>query len=165
MADRRLDQLDPLAGPLAGADQLLVSDASQTDGALKTRRVPVSTVLDARGYRPGPIQNAFAGADLAAAEAARDAYQAANNDWLEKYVENLSARPRFAVKLIPAAGAVVWQELASGAAAGQVTERTFFVADNTDDLIYRVSRPAPQVAWTHPAAVATSPRALAVWSR
>ena len=163
MADRRVDQLDPLSGALAGDDQLLVADASEQDAAERTRRVSVSAVLDARGYRPGPPQNVFVGADAAAAAAARDAYAAANNDaWYARYVANLDSRPRYAVKLEPASGDAVWQELASGIAAGPVTAPVFYLADNTDSRIYRVSITPPAAAWTHEASVATSPRGLAV---
>ena len=116
-------------------------------------------------YVVGPDQYTFTGATEAAAQAARDAYALApaNSAWLARYVENLTANPRFAIKLELTGADDVWETLSSGRADRDTNGRVFFIADNTDDLIYRASYPAPHNAWTHPTSIAISPRGIAAW--
>ena len=64
-------------------------------------------------YVMGPVQNAFAGASRAAAENARDTYAGAQAAWRQRYVSNLTAVPRFAIRLDVTGGQRIYQVLAS----------------------------------------------------
>ena len=114
-------------------------------------------------YIAGYPQYEFTGATLAAARTAVATYAAANPTWLPRYIANLTDDNRYAIKLSVSGQNDVWETLTSGQPQGSRNGRVFYIADNDDDLIYRLSTPTPQTAWTNPAAIATSPRGVAIF--